>query len=203
LASSNIINAAQNGTLANLSLVMPSGSNSQHNSRSMGVGDNWIGKVMNAIMNGPQWSSPAVFISYDDCGCFYDHVSPPPGDGPRLPMVIASPYAKSGFTDSTVATPESMLAFVEHLFGVPAMAGQEAVAYDALNMLSGVLLAVADPRRAELPAQAARAAGTTPARPGPGRSAHRGGRRGDASGTLRVSDQRRPPRAEARGGARC
>ena len=133
LASSNIINAAKNGTLANLSLVMPSGPNSQHNSRSMAVGDNWIGKVMNAIMNGPQWSSTAVFITYDDCGCFYDHVSPPPGDGPRLPMVIASPYVRSGFTDSTVATPESMLAFVEHLFGVPAMGGQDATAYDFAN----------------------------------------------------------------------
>ena len=29
----------------------------------------------------PQWSSTAIFITYDDCGCFYDHV-PPPGLNP-------------------------------------------------------------------------------------------------------------------------
>jgi phospholipase C len=136
VASTNIIQAAQKGTLSNLSLVMPSAANSQHNAYSMATGDNWIGKVMTAVMNGPEWSSTAVFIAYDDCGCFYDHVAPPPGDGPRLPMVIASPYAKPGFTDSTTATPESMLAFVEHLFGLPAMSTIDASSYDYANSFS-------------------------------------------------------------------
>ena len=136
VASSNIIQAAQKGTLSNLSLVMPSAPNSQHNLYSMATGDNWIGKVMTAIMNGPQWSSTAVFITYDDCGCFYDHVAPPAGGGPRLPMVIASPYTRAGFTDSTTATTESMLAFTEHLFGLPAMSSTDASAYDYSNSFS-------------------------------------------------------------------
>ena len=51
-------------------------------------------------MSGPEWNSTAIFITYDDCGCFYDEVSPPAGLGIRVPMVIVSPYARPGFTDS-------------------------------------------------------------------------------------------------------
>ena len=54
---------------------------------SMLKGDNWIGDMVSAIMNGPDWSSTAIFITYDECGCFYDHVPPPPGRGLRIPMV--------------------------------------------------------------------------------------------------------------------
>jgi phospholipase C len=115
---------------------MPSGANSQHNGWSMATGDNWIGKVVGAIMNGPQWQSTAIFITYDDCGCFYDHVAPPAGDGPRVPMVIVSPYAKPGYTDSTPATSASMLAFVEHVFGLPALGGADATSYDFAGAFS-------------------------------------------------------------------
>ncbi len=101
-----MIDDANAGTLANLSFVIPQKGTSQHNGSSMLVGDNWIGDVVGAIMNGPDWSSSAIFITYDDCGCFYDHVTPPPGAnyGVRVPFVIVSPCAKPGFTDSTVAS---------------------------------------------------------------------------------------------------
>jgi phospholipase C len=96
----------------------------------MTVGDNWIGQVVGAIMNGPQWGSTAIFITWDDCGCFYDHVAPPPGLGIREPMVIVSPYAKPGFTDSNTASFASMLAFTEHTFGLPPLGIADATAYD-------------------------------------------------------------------------
>ncbi len=129
--SENVITAAQNGSLPNLSLVLPEGSNSQHNYDSMTKGDNWIGNVVGAIQSGPDWRSTAVFITYDDCGCFYDHVPPPhPGWGIRVPMVIVSPYAKQGFTDSTAASFASMLAFTEHVFGLAPLATRDANAYD-------------------------------------------------------------------------
>src|SRR5262249_7179915 len=78
----------------------------------------------------PDWASTAVFITYDDCGCFYDHVPPPEGLGIRVPMVIASPYAKPGFTDSNVASFSSMLAFTEHVFGLSPLSARDAGAYD-------------------------------------------------------------------------
>jgi phospholipase C len=96
----------------------------------MTVGDNWIGQMVSALMNGPQWGSTAIFITYDDCGCFYDHVPPPPGLGIRVPMVIVSPFAKAGFTDSGVASFSSMLAYVEHTFGLAPLTSRDAGAYD-------------------------------------------------------------------------
>ena len=102
------------------------------------AGDNWIGKVVSAIQNGPDWASTAIFITYDDCGCFYDHVAPPINpdgtqQGPRVPMVIVSPYAIAGSTDSHNATFASILAFTEHVFGIPALAANDAAAYDYAN----------------------------------------------------------------------
>src|SRR4051794_9783709 len=73
----------------------------------------------------------AIFITYDDCGCFYDHVRPPKGLGIRNPMVIVSPWAKHRGTDSNVAVqPYSMLAFTVHTFGLKRLTPFVTRAYD-------------------------------------------------------------------------
>jgi phospholipase C len=118
------------GNLPNFSLLIPQAENSQHNHYSMLQGDNWLGASVDAIMSGPDWDSTAIFILYDDCGCFYDHAAPPPNLGMRVPMVIVSPYTKPGFVDSNVASFASMLAFTEHTFGLAPLGLTDAVAYD-------------------------------------------------------------------------
>ena len=143
--SAQVLTDASNGTLPSYSIVTPSGSatsanggmgTSQHNLASMVGGDNWIGKVTDAAMSGPEANSTAVFITYDDCGCFYDHVAPgvnPDGTprGMRMPMVIVSPYARKGYTDSNVATFASILAFTEHTLGITTpLTANDAQAYD-------------------------------------------------------------------------
>jgi hypothetical protein len=127
-----VLTDAANGALSNVSYVVALNSQTQHNSNSMLQGDNWIGQVVNSIMNGPDWRSTAVFITYDDCGCFYDHVPPPPGAGVREPMVIVSPCVKPASTDSHVAyAGESTLAFIEHTFALrPLTASGDGAAYD-------------------------------------------------------------------------
>jgi phospholipase C len=124
---------AANGTLPAYSLVLPDQQNSQHNAWSMKQGDNWIGQVVGAIQNGPNWNSTAIFITYDDCGCFYDHVPPPPGLGIRTPMVIVSPWVKPRYTDSIVASYSSTLAFTEKVFGLPPLNAADANAYDYMG----------------------------------------------------------------------
>ena len=140
--TSNIISDASNGNLPNFSLVLPgggpNGSTSQHNGTSMLAGDNWIGQIVSAIEKGPQWSHTAIFITYDDCGCFYDHVTPPKNadgtqDGPRVPLVIVSPYAKPGYTDSTPASFASILAYTEYVFGLNSLGVNDASAYNFAN----------------------------------------------------------------------
>jgi phospholipase C len=131
-----VISDAGTGVLPAFSLVLPEGPNgntSQHNATSMIAGDNWIGQVLTALERGPEWSSTAVFMTYDDCGCFYDHVAPPAGLGIRVPMVIVSPFAKKGFTDTSTASFASMLAFTEHVYGLAPLASADAFAYDYAN----------------------------------------------------------------------
>ena len=115
------------GALPQVSFVTPTGQNSQHNTDSLTAGDNWIGSVVSAVQKSQYWSSTAIIIGYDDCGCFYDHVAPPAGMGMRTPLVIVSPYAKPGFVDTTQASfAPSELAFMEWVFGLPPLSATSA-----------------------------------------------------------------------------
>jgi phospholipase C len=130
VGTSRVLRSARKGSLPNFSVVLPTVPVSQHNRDSMRAGDNWIGHVVSSIENGPDWRSTAVFITYDDCGCFYDHVSPPSGLGIRTPMVIVSPWVKPGYVDSNQASIASMLSFTEHNFGLSPLNETNANAYD-------------------------------------------------------------------------
>jgi phospholipase C len=127
---------AQADTLPAYSVILPgSGGTSQHNGESMLAGDNFIGSTLSALEHSPSWSTTAVFITYDDCGCFYDHVAPGTNadgtrQGIRVPMVIVSPYAKVGFTDSNPASFVSILKFTEETFGLAPLTANDANAYD-------------------------------------------------------------------------
>ena len=122
------------GRLPSYSVILPSYALSQHNHASMLLGDNYIQHLVKAVMNGPrsQWRSTVFFVTYDDCGCFYDHVAPPPhsGLGIRVPMVIVSPQAKASFVDHTIASFDSMLAFVEKNWRLAPLTTGDAHAYD-------------------------------------------------------------------------
>jgi phospholipase C len=125
-----VLTDAAAGQLPAFSVVLPNQSRSQHNSDSMIRGDNWIGQLVAAIQaDATDWPSTAILITYDDCGCFYDHVPPPSGLGLRVPLVIVSPYAVQG-TDHNVASIASLLAFTEHTFGLPSLNAEDASAYD-------------------------------------------------------------------------
>jgi TolB protein len=121
---------AMGGVLPSLSILIPKFKQSQHNGGSMLEGDNWISSNVQAVMSGSDWASTAIFITWDDCGCFYDHAVPPGDYGIRAPMVIVSPFARPVFTDSTIATFASMLAFTEHTFGLAPLSISDATAYD-------------------------------------------------------------------------
>ena len=100
----------------------------------MSIGDDWFGTLLQAMQSGPDWASTAAIVTWDDCGCFYDHVPPPfPDWGIRVPVIIVSPYAKPGFTDSTDATFVSMLTFAEHVFGLTPLNADDAGAYAYAN----------------------------------------------------------------------
>jgi len=134
-----ILTDAAAGTLPNFAILTAgggvSGPTSQHPPESMIVGDDWIGKVVSAIEDGPDWDSTAILLTYDDCGCFYDHVPPPAGTtlGLRVPMLLISPWVKPGYTDSNVASFASILAFSETVLGLPPLNNVDGSAYNYMD----------------------------------------------------------------------
>jgi phospholipase C len=71
-------------------------------------------------MNGPEWDSTAIFLSWDDWGGFYDHVKPPKVDrnglGFRVPGIVISPYARTDFIDHQTLSQDAYLKFIEDDF---------------------------------------------------------------------------------------
>lgn len=111
-----------------------SADNNEHPPGSVCNGENWSVKQINAVMQGPEWSSSAIFLTYDDFGGFYDHVAPPPVDiyglGPRVPMLIISPYAQTGYISHTQYELSSMIKFAEEVFGLPNLGQRDVNAND-------------------------------------------------------------------------
>src|SRR5437016_14593503 len=71
-------------------------------------------------MKGPDWSSTAIFLAWDDWGGFYDHVRPPVIDGQgyglRVPGLVISPYARKGYIDHQTLSFDAYLKFIEDDF---------------------------------------------------------------------------------------
>jgi phospholipase C len=111
--------------------------NNEHPPGSVCSGENWTVTQLNALMNGSDWSSSAVFLTYDDFGGFYDHVSPPPVDiyglGPRVPLLIISPYAKTGVVSHTQYELSSVIKFAEEVFGLPSLGQRDMNANDTTD----------------------------------------------------------------------
>jgi phospholipase C len=98
--------------------------------------------TINQIEQSRFWNSTAIVIAYDDSDGWYDHVMPPIvsqsnsaedaltgaglcgkakagayqdrcGYGPRLPLLVISPFARQNFVDNTLTDQSSILRFVE------------------------------------------------------------------------------------------
>jgi phospholipase C len=112
--------AAKNGTLPAVSWVVPNGSNSEHPPALISTGQAYVTHLINTVMQGPDWSSSAIFLAWDDWGGFYDHVVPPTVDqngyGLRVPSVVISPYAKKGYIDHQTLSFDAYLKFIEDDF---------------------------------------------------------------------------------------
>ena len=116
----HFFSAARTGNLPAFSWVTPDWDHSDHPSASLRTGQAWITRLVNAIMRGPDWSSTAIFLSWDDWGGFYDHVMPPKVDewgyGLRVPAILISPYARKGYIDHQTLSFDAYLKLVEDLF---------------------------------------------------------------------------------------
>jgi phospholipase C len=93
--------------------------------------------TINRLERAPEWGSMAIIIAYDDSDGWYDHVAGPivnqssdvpsdrcgttpvgqPSDrcgyGPRLPMLVISPFARANYVDHQLTDQTSILRFIE------------------------------------------------------------------------------------------
>jgi phospholipase C len=95
----------------------------------------FVAAVVGPLMRGPQWERTAVVVTYDEWGGFFDHVTPPTladhrataddatnwgQAGFRLPVFLASPFARPGYVDHRVYDHTSILRFIQWRFlGAP------------------------------------------------------------------------------------
>jgi phospholipase C len=125
----------------------------------------WVTNEINALEKTPDWKDTAVVIAYDDSDGWYDHafsgVTNPStsvadaltgtgmcgtgtplagqqgrcGLGPRLPLLVISPWAKSNSVDDTVTNQASIIKFVEANWGLPAIPGSFDSGSGSLNKM--------------------------------------------------------------------
>ncbi|WP_129726027.1 alkaline phosphatase family protein [Ectobacillus funiculus] len=99
--------------------------------------------TINEIMNSPYWKDTAIIVTYDEGGGFYDHVAPNSiapnkdgllGNGPRIPALVISPYAKENYVSHVQYDHSSILKFLEWNYKLPALNSKDATANNMLDM---------------------------------------------------------------------
>ncbi len=96
------------------------------------LSESLVAKVVNAIARSPYWKDSVIIITWDDSEGFYDHVPPPRfemcpdkepcGDGPRVPLLLISPYARSAGIVSDAGDHVSFAKFLDVLYNLPPLA---------------------------------------------------------------------------------
>ena len=139
---------AAQGTLPNVSwlnsgFLIDGDAKSGHPPASLCGGENYAVSVLNAVMNSPQWGMTALFLVWDDWGGFYDHLDPPVVEqwkdgtpsryGHRVPGIVISPYARSGYVSHTLHSHVSLLHFAETIFRLEPLTRRDADASDMLD----------------------------------------------------------------------
>ena len=115
----------------------------EHPSASPGYGESLTARLIEAIADQPEvWAKTVFILNYDENDGFFDHVPPPVpaldaaqgastvategedykgepvGLGPRVPMIVVSPWTRGGWVNSQVFDHTSVIRFLEARFGV-------------------------------------------------------------------------------------
>jgi phospholipase C len=118
--TSRFLTDADAGALPAVSWVVPDQPHSDHPPANIATAQAYVTNLINTVMRGPDWSSTAIFLIWDDWGGFYDHVVPPHVDengyGIRVPSLVISPYARRGFVDHQTLSFDAIIKFIEDDF---------------------------------------------------------------------------------------
>jgi acid phosphatase len=137
--------AARSGTLKPVSFVKPLGEENEHPGyASEHTGSDHLVDLIKTIRSGPQGRHTAIVVTYDEFGGQWDHVPPPSGPGvsdrfgpgTRVPALVISPWLRRPFTvDHTPHDTTSILATIEHRFGLAPLSTRDAAVADLSTAL--------------------------------------------------------------------
>ncbi|BFG75553.1 alkaline phosphatase family protein [Paraburkholderia terrae] len=108
-----------NGTLPAVSFVKPGGLLDGHpESSKFGLFESFVHKLVDKVQRDPSlWASTAILITTDEGGGYYDsgYIQPLDffGDGPRIPMIVVSPYSRGGRVVHQYSDHASIVKFIE------------------------------------------------------------------------------------------
>jgi phospholipase C len=127
--STQFIKDVDAGHMRAVSWVTPSWTNSDHAGSDSNTGPAWVTSVVNAVGESQYWSSTAIFVVWDENGAWYDHVRPNMVDydglGMRVPLLVISAYAKTGYVSHRQYESGSIVKFIEDQFGLPRIAAAD------------------------------------------------------------------------------
>ena len=118
------------GTLPPVVTLDPgAASNDDHPPHHPLLGQLFIGSVVQALMDSPQWERCLFVCTYDEAGGFYDHVPPPTmADdhaaegfdqlGFRVPAFVVGPWVREGYVSNTVFDHTAAMGLVREWFGI-------------------------------------------------------------------------------------
>jgi phospholipase C len=91
-----------------------------------------VAEAINKIAASQYWSQCAIIVTWDDSEGDYDHVQPPlrtygPDnslitEGPRVPFIVISPYARTHYISHEQGSQSSVVKFVDALFDLTPLA---------------------------------------------------------------------------------
>ena len=123
--TSDLYTDIQDGILPAVSFVKPSGLNDGHPASSKySIFEAFVRKIVTELRHKPDlWRSTAVFITTDEAGGYYDsgYIQPLDffGDGPRIMLLVVSPYSTGGHVNHSYTDHVSILKFIEANWQLP------------------------------------------------------------------------------------
>ncbi|MGI9169607.1 MAG: phosphocholine-specific phospholipase C [Caulobacteraceae bacterium] len=131
------------GALPKVSWIVAPTRLCEHPAGAPGYGESLTARLIGSLADHPAvWARTVLIINYDENDGFFDHAPPPipasdpaigkstvdvsgevyqgvpVGLGPRVPMLVVSPWTKGGWVNSQVFDHTSVLRFLEARFGV-------------------------------------------------------------------------------------
>lgn len=130
--------------LPSVTFLKPAGNVDEHPGPGSNIskGVKYTVQLVNQIMASKYWDSTAIILTFDESGGWWDHVSPPQsrhldglkGDGPRIPMILISPYVRMNYVSHQIYNSDSILRFIEYNWHLPALTSIDAEANNLLPL---------------------------------------------------------------------